>query len=175
MMTHRVQLLRNWLLVFVAINGLSAPGFSQSPQPQHETFLQRLEGTWQGSGKTMGMPARLRLSWEWVWKNKFLRLTIRNEMTAPNGQTQLFEGLAYYQHLSDGKYEATWFDSRGMTFPIKATAEGNALVAFWGSPDKEQGKAIYRILEPGKLEVIDAVRQKDGTWKEFGRFVVLKD
>jgi ABC-type transport system substrate-binding protein len=25
-----------------------------------------------------------------------------------------------------------------------------------------------------KLEVIDEVRQKDGTWKEFGRFIVLK-
>ena len=170
-----LRVLRSCLLVFVAVAYLSVSGFAQSPQPQPETFLKRLEGRWQGEGKTMGMTARLRLSWEWVWKNKFLRLTIRNELTAPNGQTQLFEGPAYYQHVSDGKYEATWFDSRGMTFPIKAATEGNALIAFWGSPDKEQGKSIYRILKPGKLEVIDEVRQKDGNWKEFGRFVVTKD
>ena len=175
MIISRINALRICIFVSIAVAGLSVPALGQSPPPQPETFLKRLEGTWQGEGKTMGMTARLRLSWEWVWKNKFLRLTIRNEMTAPNGQTQLFEGLAYYQHLGDGKYEATWFDSRGMTFPIKAATEGNALVACWGSPDKEQGKSIYRILEPGRLEVIDEVRQKDGTWKEFGRFIVLKD
>ena len=60
------------------------------------------------------------------------------------------------------------------SFPIKAHSEGESLIAFWGSPDQEEGKSVYRLVEPGKLEVIDAVRQKDGTWKEFGRFVVQR-
>lgn len=170
-----VEVLRTCSFVFVIIACVSIPDFAQSPPAQPETFLKQLEGHWQGEGKTLGMPARLRLSCEWVWKNKFLRLTIKNEMTSPNGQAQVFEGLAYYKAVSDGKYEATWFDSRGMSFPIKAVTEGNALIAFWGSPDKEQGKSIYRMLEPGKLEVIDEVRQKDGAWKEFGRFVARKE
>lgn len=167
--------LRTCLSVFFTITCLSVPGLAQSQTTQPDALLKQLEGSWHGEGKTLGMSAKLRLSWEWMWKNKFLRLTIRNEMTAPNGQTQTFEGLAFYQKVSEGKYEATWFDSRGITFPIKATKEGNALIAFWGSPDKEQGKSIYRILESGKLEVIDEVRQKDGAWKEFGRFVVQKE
>ena len=54
-----------------------------------------------------------------------------------------------------------------MTFPIKAQADGDALVALWGSADQEQGKSVYRLLEPAKMEVIDSVRQKDGTWREF--------
>lgn len=175
MIKPTVKALRVCFFVFVTIACLAVPGLAQSQPTQPDAFLKRLEGSWQGEGKTLGMPARIRLSWEWMWKNRFLRLTIKNEMTAPNGQTQVFEGLAYYQQVSEGKYEATWFDSRGITFPIKATNEGSALIAFWGSPDKEQGKSTYRILEPGKLEVIDEVRQKDGSWKEFGRFVVQKE
>ena len=75
----------------------------------------------------------------------------------------------------EAKYEARWFDSRGLSFPIKAHAEGDTLIAFWGTPETEQGKSVYRLIEQSKVEVVDSVRQKDGTWKEFGRFVVLKE
>lgn len=148
-----------------------------SAQSQAEAFLKRYQGTWQGDGKAFGMPARLDLKWEWVLGDKFLRLTLRNEMRNANGQTQVFEGHAYYRPAgpaNGSKYEARWFDSRGTSFPIQAHGEGESLIALWGSPDQEDGKSIYRLIEPGKLEVIDAVRQKDGSWKEFGRFVVQR-
>jgi lipocalin len=148
--------------VFAALLLLFVP--SQSNQ-----FLSRLEGSWQGDGKAFGMAANMQLKWEWVLNKKFLRLSLKNEMSAPNGQKQVFEGQAYYQATAADKYEAHWFDSRGVTFPIKAHLEGDALVALWGSPDKEEGKSVYRLVDAGTLEVIDNVKQKDGTWREFGR------
>lgn len=134
---------------------------SQSPE-----FLSRLEGSWQGDGKTLGMAANMRLKWEWVLNKKFLRLSLKNEMSRPNGQKQVFEGEAYY-HASSA--DGHWFDSRGWAFPIKAHVEGNTLVGAWGSPDKEEGKSTYRLVDANTLEVIDTVKQKDGTWREFGR------
>lgn len=151
-----------------------------SAQSQVDTVLNRFNGTWQGDGKAFGMPARLELKWEWVLGNRFLRLSLRNEMRGANDQAQVFEGHAYYQSISsnspatEAKYEAKWFDSRGISFPIKAHVDGDALIALWGSPETEQGKSVYRIMEPGKMEVIDSVRQKDGSWREFGKFVVLR-
>jgi hypothetical protein len=133
---------------------------------QSNQFLSRLEGNWQGNGKTLGMAANLQLKWEWVLNKKFLRLTLKNEMSTPNGQKQVFEGQAYY-HASAA--EAHWFDSRGIMFPIKAQIEGDALVSMWGSPDKEEGKSRYRLIDANTLEVIDTVKQKDGTWREFGK------
>ena len=143
-------------------------------QSQAEPFLNRFEGTWQGEGKTMGMTAHLQLKWEWVLGNKFLRLSLNNTMRAGNGQTRIFEGHAYYRSTSERKYEGKWFDSRGQAFPITAINEGDALVSSWGTPEQEQGKSIYRFIESNKMEVVDSVRQKDGTWKEFGRFVVAR-
>lgn len=148
-----------------------------SAQSQGDAFLKRFQGTWQGEGKAFGMPARLHLKWDWVLGDKFLRLSLRNEMRNAKGQTQVFEGHAYYRPVGSEKgtkYEARWFDSRGTSFQIQAHSEGESLIAFWGSPDQEEGKSVYRLVEPGKLEVIDAVRQKDGSWKEFGRFLLQR-
>ena len=140
---------------------------------QPNAFLSRLEGAWQGEGKAFGMAAKQEIKWEWVLQKKFLRLTIKNEMTR-NGQPQLFEGQAYYQATGADKFEAHWFDSRGVKFPIKAQLEGDALVALWGSPDKEEGKSIYRLVDDSTLEVVDSVKQKDGTYREFGRVTLKK-
>lgn len=147
--------------------------YAQSPT---EPLLNRFSGTWRGEGKAFGMTARLDMKWERVLGNKFVRLSLRNEMQSPNGQ-QVFEGHAYYQPsgaATDGKYEARWFDSRGVLFHIKAQTEADALVAFWGSPETEQGKSVYQLIGPDKMEVVDSVRQKDGTWREFGKFIVQR-
>ena len=136
---------------------------------QSNQFLSRLDGSWQGDGKAFGMAASLQIKWEWVLNKRFLRLTLKNDMSTANGQKQTFEGHAYYQAAAGDKYEAQWFDSRGVTFPIKAHVEGDALIAMWGSPDKEEGKSTYRLIDDSTLEVVDTVKQKDGTWREFGR------
>lgn len=139
-----------------------------------DAFLDRFQGTWQGDGKSFGRPASLHMTWEWVLEGKFLRLSLKSESKSAAGEIQAFEGHAYYQAAGDGKYEGKWFDSRGESFPINGSAEGASLIALWGAPGKEQGKSVYRFLDAAKLEVVDSVKQTNGTWKEFGRFVVVR-
>lgn len=136
---------------------------------QNDKFLSRLHGDWEGEGKAFGGAARLQLKWEWVLENKFLRLTMRNEISIPNRPKQIFEGHAYYRSNGVDKYSAHWFDSRGTSFPIKAQLEGNTLSAWWGSPETEEGKSTYQLIDESTMEVVDSVKQKDGTFREFGR------
>jgi hypothetical protein len=134
-------------------------------------FLDRLQGAWQGDGKAFGLPAHLQMKWEWVLGKKFLRLSLKTRTRGSTGQEQtVFEGHAYYRSAGEGKYEGEWFDSRGESFSIKGTVDGESLTALWGAPGKEQGKSVYKFVESDRLEVVDSVRQQDGTWKEFGRF-----
>lgn len=37
----------------------------------------------------------------------------------------------------------SWFDSRGITFPLKGTIKANTLTIFWGNASTEQGKTTY--------------------------------
>ena len=164
---------RNYTVcIAVAVSVLLFPSHRLEAS-ETDAFLSRLQGTWQGDGKAFGMSARLSMKWEWVLGGKFLRLNLKNEMQSATGNTS-FEGHAYYRPAGEGKYEGEWFDSRGVSFAIKGNMEGDALTALWGAPGEEQGRSIYKFLEAGKLEVVDSVRQKDGTWKEFGRFVVVR-
>lgn len=160
-----------WTVVSLSVLFLFTHRLEASPT---DSFLNRLQGTWQGDGKAFGMSARLHMKWERVLGSKFLRLSLKNEMTSSTGHTQAFEGHAYYRSAGEGRYQGEWFDSRGESFSIKGNIEGETLTALWGAPEKEQGKSVYRFLEAGKLEVVDSVRQKDGTWREFGRFVVMR-
>lgn len=177
MKDSKPKLRATYLALLPLVFLLTAPARSEAgpTSSQADAFLSRLTGTWQGEGKAFGMLARLHMKWEWVLGNKFLRLSLRNEMRSANGQIQIFEGHAYYQPAGAGKYEAKWFDSRGISFPIKAHTEGDGLIVLWGSPEQEQGKSVYRIIDPGKVEVVDSSLQKDGTFKEFGRFVLVRD
>ena len=170
------------LRTLVIVLPLLALTYQASAQAQSTPLVNRFHGTWQGEGKALGMDARLQLKWEPVLGNKFLRLSLRNEMRRAGGPAQVFEGLAYYQAskqigASGGEttYEARWFDSRGLSFTIAGHVEGESLVALWGSPETEQGKSVYRLLTPGKMEVVDSVKQKDGRWKEFGRFLLVRE
>ena len=90
-------------------------------------------------------------------------------MSAANGARRVFEGQAYYRSNGIDKYVAHWFDSRGVTFPIKAQLDGNTLVAWWGSVETEEGKSTYQLIDETTMEVVDSVKQKDGTFREFGR------
>jgi len=87
--------------------------------------------------------------------------------TAP--KINVFEGHAYYRPLAAGGYRGMWFDNSGMFRPLDARRDGDALVSQWGTPETEQGETTYRLLEGEKMEVVDRVKGKDGTWREFGR------
>lgn len=137
-------------------------------------FLGRLKGTWAGEGRAFGNDANLQLKWDWVLGGRFLELNLRNEIQAHSGQKQIFEGHAYYKATGERSCEGTWFDSQGASYQIKGSFEGDALTVLWGPSGQEHGKSVYRFLESGKLEVTDSVKQKDGTWKQFGNFIVKR-
>jgi hypothetical protein len=80
----------------------------------------------------------------------------------------VFEGHAYYRPVADGQYRGMWFDNSGMLRPLEAKRDGDALVSKWGTPDTEEGETTYRLLSDSEMEVVDRVKSKDGTWREFG-------
>lgn len=158
------------VLLLVVLN-VSAPQQSLPAKPVASP-LARWEGNWTGEGKFFGQSAVQRLQWEQVLDGKFTRLTVRVETAS--GQP-MFEGHAYYRQVEGAQFEARWFDSQSHIYPIKAQLDADALTAFWGEPLKEEGKSAYKLLDAGKqLEVVDAVRTKEGSWREFGRFVLKR-
>jgi hypothetical protein len=147
------------LLLAVLVSGAGAGG---------DPILEKLVGRWTGQGRVMGRESKLTMEWDWVLGRRFVRLSFRNEMTDAEGRRSSFEGHAYYRPTGEGRYQGAWFDSGGETHPIAATSDGRELVASWGTPETKLGRTVYRLTEAG-VDVVDAIRAKDGTWKEFGR------
>jgi hypothetical protein len=149
------------LLVVVLIARFGA---QTGPDP----LLSRLAGSWAGTGTVLNQPAKIEMEWAWQLNGQFLKLSFKNQMgTAP--QITVFEGHAYYRAGADGRYRGMWFDNSGMFRPLDARRDGEALVSQWGTPETEQGETTYRLLADGKMEVVDRVKGKDGSWREFGR------
>lgn len=133
-----------------------------------DPLLSRLVGEWTGTGVVLNQPAKIRMNWSWELGGQFIRLTFKDEMGSPP-KTTLFEGHAYYRATAEGRYRGTWFDNSGMVRPLDARRDGDALVSLWGTPDSEEGETTYRLLANGKMEVVDRIKGKDGTWRVFGR------
>jgi hypothetical protein len=68
----------------------------------------------------------------------------------------------------------TWIDSRGVVLPVVVTVGGDSLTSDWGDDRTEMGRTVYRLVDAGTLEVVDAVRQPDGQYREFGRSVLKR-
>jgi hypothetical protein len=149
------------LLSLVLIVGLAQTG--------RDPLLSRLAGQWSGTGTVLGQPSKIEMSWNWELGGQFLRLTFRNEMPKA-----VFEGHAYYRAVSDGQYRGMWFDNSGMFRPLEARRDGDALVSKWGTPETEEGETTYRLLPDGKMDVVDRVKSKDGTWRQFGQSGLMK-
>lgn len=148
----------------------SSPAFAQSPP---DPLLGRLAGQWSGTGTVLNQPSKIEMSWTWELGGRFLKLTFRSEMgLAP--QTSVFEGHAYYRATGEGQYRGMWFDNSGMSRPLDAKREGDALVSKWGTPETEEGETTYRLVSNGSMEVVDRVKGKDGTWRTFGQSGLMK-
>jgi hypothetical protein len=142
-------------------------------QTGSDPLLSRLAGTWAGTGTVLNQPAKIEMEWAWQLDGQFLKLSFKNHMgTAP--KITVFEGHAYYRPTPDGRYRGMWFDNSGMFRPLDARRDGEALVSQWGTPDTEQGETTYRLLADGKMEVVDRVKGKDGTWRTFGQSGLMK-
>jgi hypothetical protein len=142
-------------------------------QSGQDPLLSQLAGKWSGTGTVLNQPAQIEMEWAWELGGQFLKLTFKNDMgTAPKVNT--FAGHAYYRAVGDGRYRGMWFDNSGMFRPLDARRDGDALVSQWGTADTEQGETTYRLLPGGKMEVVDRVKGKDGTWRTFGQSGLIK-
>jgi hypothetical protein len=139
-------------------------------QPQLDPTLLKLQGHWTGEGKVLNSSARVAMTWEWTLDQKFAKLIFLSHI----GERR-FEGHAYYRAVGVGRYTGTWFDNTGAIRPIEATAQGDSLVAKWGTAETEIGETSYRLLGDGQMEIVDRVQSKDGTWREFGRVRVKRN
>ena len=145
------------LLAFIVLAGTVV-------QTGKDPLLARFEGSWSGAGVVLNQPSQISLTWTWELSGQFLRLVFRNQMPKTT-----FEGHAYYRAMQDGRYRGMWFDNSGMFRPLDATRDGDALVSKWGTPETEEGETTYRLISDSEMEIVDRVKSKDGTWREFGR------
>jgi hypothetical protein len=135
---------------------------------QHVLFIDQLIGSWRGAGTLFGASATFQMKWEWTLDSQFVRLTFENRIPQADGKDFALKAQAFYKLTGEDQYEGTWFDSRGMVLPLNATAEDSSLVTLWGSPETEQGKTVYRIVQRDSIEVDDFV-VKNGDWMAFGK------
>ncbi|MEX1994165.1 MAG: hypothetical protein WD929_05840 [Steroidobacteraceae bacterium] len=137
-------------------------------------FFEQLAGHWQGTGEVRGMPSNQQMRWEAVLDGRFLRLSFDNRMSAPDGKEWRFQAEAYYRIQADGTIAGTWFDSRGVSFPLTGSVdESAAMTILWGTAETERGRSSYRISDAG-LEVRDEVLGPDGAWHSFGRTTLTR-
>ncbi len=134
---------------------------------QEVRLIDQFIGTWEGQGKLFGADAAFSMEWEWVLEQQFVRLIFQNKTQSPDGGERILKAQAFYRPIGAGRFEGTWFDSRGMVLPLQGTAEENKLTTLWGTPETEQGRTVYRLVDESHLEVKDSVLQ-GGEWHEFG-------
>lgn len=130
---------------------------------------EQLVGVWSGSGKLNGLAAAATQRWSSELGNRFVKLALRMKLQTPDGKTSIFEGDAYYPAKQPCPCKATWFDTNGDVYEIRAEESESKLVAEWGPHGEVKGRTEYRLTGQHTLEVTDWFKAKDGTWREFAR------
>jgi len=148
---------------------LAVPAVAQQRQPAPfgaapEHAMMWIIGEWRGGGTMFGRPSEATFRVSPVLGGRFLEFSYR---AGP------FEGRAFYRAVANGRWEAHWFDNRGVTFPIEAREIERTLTSDWGSPETEQGRTVYRLTADGRLHITDSVR-RDGSYREFATHVLTR-
>lgn len=148
-------------LLFLLILLYTQPIFSQN-------FWDAMtDADWQGTGTLLGAEADFSMKWTWVLDNKFLKLEFQNKQISRSGLELVLQAHAYYQPKRDLLFEGTWFDTRGVTFPVTGTIQDSTFTVLWGSPETEQGKKVYTIVSQKEATDTDYFLQGDNYMK-FG-------
>ena len=150
-------------LVTLVLALLAAPPASAQETPVIDDMI----GAWVGSGTLFGADAAFAMTWEWALGERFVRLTFQNKVEGADGGPRVLDAEAFYRPMGAGRFEGTWFDTRGMVLQLIGTAEERTLTTLWGSPETEEGRTVYRLLEDNRLEVEDWVLS-GGQWRQFG-------
>jgi hypothetical protein len=151
------------VLTALVVAGAIAPG-----APAGAATLDPLLGRWSGTGTTSKLPSTQVLEFAPTLDGRFVELSLRNEMTRPDGAAIVFQGRGFYRTgTEDGAIPGFWMDSLGEMHRIEATFDGARLVAVWSSGEK-QGRSTYELADD-RLHVTDEIRKADGEWAVFGR------
>lgn len=132
---------------------------SHEPPP----LAAQLAGNWIGTGRIQGadvavtltlQPALAQRTWELHWQN----------LGSGDGKGR-FEGRATYDSWSKEGVTGSWWDSGGGRFELQGTSTDRSLDMHWG----QAGRTVYTLTAEDELEVVDSLKTRDGSWKEFGR------
>lgn len=134
-----------------------------SAQPK---LSEQLIGSWQGTGTLMGSEATFDMRWERELGGQFLKLTFQNRRTPKDKSPIIFNATAMYS-TGEEEWTGTWFDVRGISFPLKGQVDGGTLTVDWGSPDTEQGRTVYALQDDESMVVTDYILQQ-GSYTKFG-------
>ncbi|NAS31888.1 hypothetical protein GTQ40_12950 [Flavobacteriaceae bacterium R38] len=127
-----------------------------------QSVLEKLSNTkWEGKGMLMNTDASFKMHWKSTLDDAFVQLTFQNKRMLKNGKEIIFKANAYYKVVNDSVIKGTWFDSRGITFPLKGTTNATQMTIIWGTPETEQGKTSYEFIQNGQLKVKDYILRED--------------
>ena len=162
--------MKNYIAVLILVIGslgLNAQSSIQDDkQKEHPIIKALIENNWIGTGVLMGNEATFTMDWHRVLGNKFIKLEFQNKRKSENNESIVFNATGYYKIVND-TILGTWFDNRGMTFPLKGSLEENNLTIVWGTDDTEMGKTIYQYINDNKISVQDFV-MNNGNYFKFG-------
>lgn len=147
-------------LLAVLLLLIAAPAAAQQAAP-----LAWLEGRWQGAGTMFGNASEAVLDVRPALGDRWLELSWR---------AGRFEGRAFYRADGEGRWRATWFDNRGISFGIEAALADRTLTSDWGSAETERGRTVYSLRDDGRLEVVDSVMTPGGEPREFARHILSR-
>ncbi|MBX3242535.1 MAG: hypothetical protein KIT80_05295 [Chitinophagaceae bacterium] len=131
-------------------------------------------GNWHANGAAFGMPANITMNWTPVLETRFYRLQYKIITIGKDSTQMIFEGIAYYKPLGENRFAATWFDTQGSIHPIIASNDTTTLTSLWGTPETQQGKTTYKIINTQEIEVTDFIMKKDGAWNKFNQNTLIK-
>ena len=141
--------MRRWLGVLTVLGAMPAGASAQG-------VLERLEGTWLGTGELLGRPAAFELTWAPALGGRFVRLELENFFVSDTGRTPVLEAVGYYPAAGSGT--GTWVDSRGVVFTLDVRTSGDTLRVGWKGL-RESGESEYVQTSDSVLVVTDRVRQ----------------
>lgn len=145
------EMKRAWTVVLLVL--------STCVYSQH--FLDRSQGSWKGTGSLFGEKATFTMEWDLALADAFYRLNFSNRIDGQEGGTP-FRAVAYYKVYNDSLILGTWFDTRGITLPLKGVLGPNYLRVQWGTAETEQGNTTYSLGTDGRIKVQDFVRKGNG-------------
>ncbi len=155
-----------WCIISLSLNAQS--GNLDSEQEEYSIIRALTETNWIGSGVLMGKEASFKMDWQTVLNDRFLKLEFQNKRKSGDNEYMVFKATAFYKIVNDTMVVGNWFDSRGITFPLRGSVRNNEMTILWGNDETEMGKTIYRYIKDKDEIVVEDFVMNNGKYLKFG-------